>query len=161
MAPSGAGDDGCKYKPGCLTGELPGSDPNCQVSEQCIEFCSARTPNGCDCFGCCTIEREEGAIDVIAVASCSVKDLDDPEKCPRCVKNTNCENTCGECELCPGRSVDDLPKHCAGNPPGGGGGSSSDPPPPYTCDNGVVCASGGDCPSGYYCSLGCCLPSVK
>jgi hypothetical protein len=158
---SGAGDDGCKYKPECLTGDLDADDPDCQVSEQCIEFCGARTPNGCDCFGCCTIEYEGESIDILTTTGCSAEELDDEGKCPRCTKTSVCENTCGTCELCPGKTVEDLPEECEGDPPDGTAGAPSDPPPVYTCDNGTVCETFDDCPSSYYCSLGCCLPSVK
>ncbi len=131
------------------------------MSDECIEFCGARTPNGCDCFGCCTIQYEGESIDILTTTGCSAEELDDEGKCPRCTKTSECENTCGECELCPGRTVEDSPESCAGDPPDGTAGAPSDPPPGYTCDNGTVCETFDDCPSSYYCSLGCCLPSVE
>ena len=53
-------------------------------------------------------------------AACSVDNLDDETACPRCVKTTDCNNDCGECELCPGKTVDDLPDSCTPPPPDGG-----------------------------------------
>jgi len=158
---SGAGDDGCKYPPECLTEELDPESEACDVSDTCKDFCGARTPNGCDCFGCCTIELEDGeTVDILTTSSCSIEEIDDEGKCPRCTKTSFCENTCGECELCPGRDESDLPEDCQPEP--SEGGSTSEPPPVYTCDGGAqVCSETIPCGSSYYCSLGCCVPIVR
>ncbi len=180
---SGAGDDGCRYETGCLYGDLAQTDRSCQITAECREFCQARTPNGCDCFGCCTIEDGAGnAVDILTGGSCSLNKLDDEEACPRCVKSADCENTCGRCELCPGRSIEDLPDDCGMDPPTGEppdgdppppppDGDPEDPPvgedpppdidpPPYECENGRVCSDALPCPSDSYCQLGCCLVRV-
>jgi hypothetical protein len=149
---SGAGDDLCRYHADCLTGDKPASDPDCAVSAECHDFCAARTPNGCDCFGCCTVQLDDSSsVSVFIGESCSLETAGDPASCPRCTPTSACENTCGECELCPGKSVEDLPASCSETPDGGD-------TPAYGCDAGqTVCNGAGDCPSGEYCSLGCCL----
>jgi hypothetical protein len=157
---SGAGDDGCRYETRCLTGDLPPDDKSCTLTQQCLDYCAPLTPNGCDCFGCCTVDTPDGSIDILTGTTCSLDNIDDEDACPRCVKSEVCGNTCGECELCPGKTVDDLPETCtptgSGGAPGAGGGPGD---PGYTCDDGEqVC--GPDlpgCPIGRYCSLGCCL----
>jgi hypothetical protein len=163
---SGAGDDHCRYHADCLTGAKDPSDPDCTVSAECHDFCVARTPNGCDCFGCCTVHLDDASsVNVFIGESCSLEDVGNPERCPRCTPSTACGNTCGECELCSGKSVEDLPETCSGTGGGGGGsggsGGSDPSTPAYECDGGqVVCAAASDCPSGQYCSLGCCLAFV-
>jgi hypothetical protein len=166
---SGAGDDGCRYATGCLTGELKPTDPSCKLTQACIKFCAPLTPNGCDCFGCCTVETDNGqTVDIMEASTCSLAKLGDEKACPRCVKSTACENTCGRCELCPGKTAADLPADCAPTPTPGaaGAGNTGDagapsvtPGPNYTCDGGEqVCGAGlPACPVDYYCSLGCCL----
>lgn len=148
---SGAGDDGCRYRTGCLTGELPQSDPDCTLSAACTEFCEPGTPNGCDCFGCCAVLAGDGStVNIILGGSCSEATLDDTTACPRCTPTTQCDNPCGRCELCPGKTAADLPVDCA-----------PDSGPPYGCDNGEqVCSATAACPSGYSCELGCCLPTL-
>jgi len=90
---SGAGDDGCRYSTDCFTGELDQDDRDCQVSQECIDFCQPRTPNGCDCFGCCTFTLADGTErSVILEASCEEEHLED---CTECVPTTNdCKNEC-------------------------------------------------------------------
>jgi hypothetical protein len=178
---SGAGDDGCRYGTDCLLGATPQEDPTCTVSQQCIDNCAPSVPNGCDCFGCCTVQEPDGStVDIFLASTCSMAKIDDATACPRCTKNTQCQNTCGECELCPGKTAADLPASCTPAPTGtggtsgsggSGGGSSSGgtdgnpppPPPSYTCDGSEqVCGPGlAACPSGLYCSLGCCLVVVR
>jgi hypothetical protein len=161
---SGAGNDGCRYHTDCLTGDKDMDDPDCQVSEFCINYCGDRTPNGCDCFGCCEIDIGTESVNVVIGSDCSLEDIDDETKCPRCVQTTQCGNECGECELCPGRTPEDLPDSCVPNVPDGGTNYPPDAPPPpvYTCDNGEqVCSLSMPCPSGYYCAQGCCLEVVQ
>ena len=168
---SGGGDDGCRYATGCLTGELEASHKNCTVTQQCLDFCKPRTPNGCDCFGCCTFTLGDGSTKSVRLeAKCEEGSW---EGCTECVPATDCNNECGRCELCPGKEVEDLPADCTPPPPSagsggaggvggmGGTGGTGEPPPPYTCDEGQgVCSDSSNCPSGYYCSFGCCTNSV-
>jgi hypothetical protein len=162
---SGAGDDRCRYPTECLTGELAQSDEACAVSQTCRDNCQPRTPNGCDCFGCCTVQlKGRSAIHVRLEASCSLEKLGDPAACPSCTPSDACANDCGECELCPGKSPADLPAHCQGNPPEPPAGTDAGPPsepPPYSCADGVSCYSPLDCPGDQYCSLGCCLAIIR
>ena len=164
---SGAGDDHCRYHADCLTGAKPASDPDCAVSTACHDFCQARTPNGCDCFGCCTVQLDDSSsVSVFIGESCSLENIADETSCPRCEPSAACGNTCGECELCPGKELDDLPESCTSTPGDGSGGSGgsgggTEPTPAYTCDAGrAVCSEMSPCPGGQYCSLGCCLDVV-
>jgi hypothetical protein len=164
---SGAGDDGCRYSTQCLTGELEQDDADCSVTKGCLDYCKQLTPNGCDCFGCCTVFKTDGTpLDVTIGSSCSMDKIDDEKACPRCEKSVECGNDCGECELCLGKTVEDLPASCQPVPPEDGGTYPPDSPPPpiYTCDgNQVVCTTNADCPQDtpYYCQLGCCLPVIR
>jgi hypothetical protein len=174
---SGAGDDGCRYHTDCLYGTLPASDPDCRLTTQCVDFCRPLTPNGCDCFGCCSVQRSDGSsVDILESASCSLAKIDDPAACPRCTKSTECGNTCGTCELCPGKTAEDLPKSCTPTSTGGAGGATgaggrggaggtggTGGTPNHVCDNGEqVCGTGlPACPSDQYCSLGCCIVAVR
>ncbi|HMI91827.1 MAG TPA: hypothetical protein VK509_10715 [Polyangiales bacterium] len=168
---SGAGDDGCRYSTSCIDGDLESDDPKCTVTQQCLDFCKPRTPNGCDCFGCCTFTLADGSMRSVRLeAACNQETW---EGCNECVPAAECVNECGRCELCPGKTIDLLPADCGPPPPsagsGGSGGSggaggtggTGEPPPPYTCDDGQgVCSMSSNCPVGYYCSFGCCQPSV-
>ena len=176
---SGAGDDGCRYHTDCYTGAKTQDDPDCQLTQACIDFCAPRTPNGCDCFGCCDIRDGDVTRTVVVTPDCNEDNLDD---CIQCTKSdSECNNTCGDCELCPGKTIDELPDECftmppdnppgagtggmggSGGTPGGGGtgGTPSDPPgdgTPVWCEGGEPsCVHSADCPSGRYCSFGCCL----
>ena len=182
---SGAGDDGCRYRTECLTGELPMSDPDCIVSQDCIDFCQKFTPSGCDCFGCCEVRDSQGVVyNVVIGSSCSDETLDDPTRCQTCTPSTQCVNTCGECELCLGKTIEDLPASCSMTPIGedmgttnpgsdmggmtgsdmGGTNPGSDmgtTNPGYTCDEGrAYCSANDDCDDGsgksWYCGQGCC-----
>jgi len=107
---------------------------------------------------------DQSSVSVFIGESCSLEDVADVARCPRCTPSAACGNNCGECELCPGKSVEDLPESCFGSDgPGGGSGGGGDgsTPPGYTCDDGrAVCGADGACPGGQYCSLGCCLDFV-
>jgi hypothetical protein len=122
---SGGGDDGCRYPTTCLTGDTAADDKSCALAQNCIDYCAKLTPNGCDCFGCCTVQASDGSsVDIYTTSSCSLAQLDDEAACPRCQKSLDCQNTCGECELCPGKTEADLPESCTPPPTTGTGGSS-------------------------------------
>ena len=118
-----------------------------------METCGDRTPNGCDCFGCCEVTKENGdVVNVVLSDGCSTEDLDDQRKCAQCTLNPSCRNECGRCELCPGRQRKDLPADCARN------GME----PSNVCEEGEqVCSETEPCPSDHYCLLGCCQYVVQ
>jgi hypothetical protein len=180
---SGAGNDGCRYHTDCLTGAKPATDPDCIVSQQCIDFCMPSVPNGCDCFGCCSVQLPGGGTkDVRLSPECTPATINDTAKCVPCTKSTRCNNDCGRCELCIGKPT--IPPDCntggtggtggrggtggtagtgatggttggmAGT--GGTGGSCATPTCPagvQAC--GVACLPA--CPVGKYCLTGCCV----
>jgi len=158
---SGAGDDGCRYATGCLTGDLPQTDPSCKLSQTCRNFCGGLVPNGCDCFGCCTIYTNgANPVDIEIGSGCSVDKISDTTACPRCTKSTMCQNTCDTCELCLGKTAMDLPASCAPKPVDAGTPTpdAAPPPPTYTCTTTgqATCGPTQPCASGY-CSQGCCI----
>jgi hypothetical protein len=149
---SGAGDDKCNWSLKCDP-QNPGGDDcpydpdykNCpeMQNETCQGFCPV--PNGCDCFGCCTIEVGGQSYDIfLGDADCSVDNI---ANCSTCTKNDGCLNPCipENCEVCFGQ---DLPDGC------------EEP----MCDEGdscVVDAMGNDdCAAGFFCSTGCCVPII-
>jgi len=156
---SGAGDDGCRYSTECLT-DPENTREDCTVVDQCAEFCLPMVPNGCDCFGCCTVYDDAGEAHLIVISeSCTVETLDDPRACVPCVPTDDCSNVCGECELCMGRTVEDLPESCFDEPDGGPGdaGTDSGTNPPWECEGGITCGPELPCAEGSWCSNGCCL----
>lgn len=175
---SGAGDDGCRYATGCLTGDLPSTHKDCSLTQACIDYCRPLTPNGCDCFGCCTVQLADGEqLDILTGTSCSLDKATDASACPTCTKSTACGNSCGTCELCPGKTLADLPASCVPDEPPVGEPDPDpspdpdptpepDPTPPTpvnSCDGGET-RCGPDlpaCSSTQYCSLGCCIEFVR
>jgi hypothetical protein len=158
---SGGGDDGCRFHTCCLLGAAcpatlaDGFDPmtDCELDAECIEFCMPGTTPGCDCFGCCEIWVGDTAYTVYTNPAispdCTMDRIADPTACLPCTPTTDCGNPCvpEDCELCPGMTVDDLPPECSDTPP--------------TCDPGVTpCETTADCPTMYYCSMGCCIEDV-
>jgi hypothetical protein len=114
-----------------------------EQSQECVETC--QVPNGCDCFGCCTVEVDGTAYDVyIGDPDCSLANID---SCAQCSKNDDCDDECdpNNCEVCFGQ---DLPDEC-------------DMP---MCDNEMPCTvddmGASDCPADMFCSTGCCAPIV-
>lgn len=161
---SGAGDDACRYPTACSSGELPLTDSACLVSDECVDFCRPRTPNGCDCFGCCEVRDGAGTVHHIVITEAC--DADHLAECQACVQAVGlCDNPCGECELCPGKTPDDLPDSCYGTAPmtpgseaDAGTGEEVTEEPVVSCDDGEEsCQSTQDCPGAKYCSYGCCL----
>jgi len=173
---SGAGDDRCRYPTGCLTGELSQDAPACAVTETCRNNCQPRTPNGCDCFGCCSVRLPGGGnADVMLKDTCSLEKIGDEDACPPCAKSTACGNECGECELCAGKTEADLPASChtttppATDPPATDPPASDPPatdppatdPPATTCEGMTACDPDHPCTEmTEFCSMGCCLKVI-
>jgi len=158
--------------------------PDVQPSN-CAPHCGPLTPNGCDCFGCCTFDALTGrsaseggeyiwigsVFEGTNTSSCTLADIADRTLCRPCTPVAECLNTCGPCELCIGRTM--LPPECTTSRPDGGipdgdggllpydGGPSpwDGGTPPPRCDPGITpCGLPGDapCPASYYCVTGCC-----
>jgi hypothetical protein len=148
-----ASDDGCRIASACAFDSDaigPGACPGCEPSIECVDKCQPRTPNGCDCFGCCEVrvEGEAELFTILLVDTCSINDIKDEERCPPCQLSPDCRNECGECELCPGKTREDLPSSCAGSGPG------------FVCDGSPVCERDQDCEGLAYCTQGCCVPII-
>jgi hypothetical protein len=141
-------DDKCDIAAHCSVDGTPAGAPascnRCEPSSACVNNCKPRTPNGCDCFGCCDIPFQGGTVRVKLVDSCTMKELGNPERCPPCVipENIGCYNPCERCELCAGKT--ELPEGCGGN----------------TCANGRTCKQTSECGAREYCTQGCCVEYV-
>ena len=169
---SGSGNDGCRIPSSCLTlgnaSSGQGSCNSCTASKQCKTFCEAYTPNGCDCFGCCTVQVGSNlSKSVLLTASCNI-DGNVFTGCTECMPSVSCVNTCGRCELCPGKTLADLPADCGststsadgGVSTGTGGADAGTPAPPTpSCDQGETPCGAGlpACGSGESCTFGCCI----
>jgi hypothetical protein len=145
-AKRGAGNDSCRIASSCGidgTSSISGGNcPGCTAPLSCEDSCLPRTPNGCDCFGCCDVQHRGQTIAIRLDDSCKLSLLDDVMACPRCQIRKDCFNGCDPCELCPGKTLADLPDSCAGS---------------LTCSDGRVCGGPSDCGQGEYCLHGCCL----
>jgi hypothetical protein len=196
----GTGSDDCWWDHRCdpLEPEAPACEYNEQgtnnprmcpddQSETCSDICIPYTPNGCDCFGCCTFpelagagENGEdvyvwiGAKDESHQGTCTFDDVLDRDKCPACTPVPNCLNKCGLCEVCVGKPLPD--PSCFRAPDGGvldpdagtvdvDGGTvpGGDYAVPGQCPEGQVpCGLPGQaiCDPGYYCISGCCVETI-
>lgn len=193
---NGAGNDDCYWDHRCDPLEVAPSYPpegeDCAYeqsrlgsrdcpdaqSDTCLDFCLPLTPNGCDCFGCCTFPDLAtsgpnggpayvwiGNLDAQGNGLCTYQDIQDAAKCPPCTPVMDCVNECGHCEICVGKPT--LPPDCYPPPDGGvpdGGITDGGVPPPP--DGGTLQCPGGEqpcglagqdpCPVSYYCITGCC-----
>jgi len=163
-------DDGCAYPDQCRiegTTAMPGPPAmappsalmcrSCDVTPRCADTCRRQTPNGCDCFGCCAIagagDDGDEAVHVILSDECSLKHIDNEERCPRCMPSPDCYNPCGPCEQCFGKRAEDIPSSCTD------GGTSG--APTHQCEEGYkACSAQAPCPEEFYCLLGCCMVTV-
>ena len=196
---NGPGNDDCLWdhrcdklepeKDTCPYNDKIAQDPKkcpTKQSQQCLDFCLPYTPNGCDCFGCCTFPQlagkgpggTDGFVWIGAftksgggdagtgvVGTCTIKDVLDPQKCPPCTPDVDCLNPCGKCEVCVGKPLpppecfkkDAGPPTEAGPKDGSPGDGSTTSP---QCPGGQQpCGLPGQagCPQGYYCISGCCI----
>jgi hypothetical protein len=125
----------CEYAP-----QFPCDPP--AAGDTCLDLCEPLTPNGCDCWGCCTLEiaGEPQSVHLLD-SDCS---SDAPEACPACTQHMElCGNPCDPeaCEICIGQT----------EPPAGCNAAG--------CDGTQPCASSCDCEAGGYCLQGCCHPA--
>jgi hypothetical protein len=154
---SGSGNDGCEWSLTCDPAN-PGAGlepveclynpgPQCDNMEaaptpECIEACTPYVPPGCDCFGCCIIDTPEGPVNVFLNSEppCSLENL---EACNDCTPQIDlCGTPCipEDCALCFGQT--ELPEGCEDT----------------ECLNDQPCDDVSDCPTEYFCYLGCCYP---
>ncbi|MBW2736774.1 MAG: hypothetical protein JRH20_30675, partial [Deltaproteobacteria bacterium] len=113
-------EEGCEYE-----ADFAADERTCPAEQlqACTDFCLPYTPNGCDCFGCCTFPGLEGQgddgadvyvwignMDDSNVSTCTLADVTDPVKCPPCTPVGNCLNPCGRCEVCVGKPT--VPDDC-------------------------------------------------
>ena len=155
---SGSGNDGCDLHPCCILDLGGGGCPadlkpqdydsnDCGVTSQCVENCEPLVPPGCDCFGCCTVCEGANCVDIAISPAlspdCDSDNLDDPDACLLCIKNTDCSSDCDpeNCIACPGQSADDLPAGCT----------------PTCPERSTVCSASAPCPAGQFCANGCCI----
>jgi len=158
--------DACTYDP-----DLIGAQNYCPAvqPELCEQGCGALTPNGCDCFGCCTFPALDGGYVFLGSyigndGTCTLDDLDDPALCRPCTPAGNCLNTCERCEICLGKPT--IPDDCfpgtGGSGGMGGGGTGGDGGGLRCPIEKQACGLPGDpaCPAGAFCLTGCCTDIV-
>jgi len=166
---------------GCIYDSSMVGTKKCPVTQsaECGQKCLPFTPNGCDCFGCCTFPAlagkgpggSDGYVWIGAMDSttkqgtCTFEDILDTAKCPRCTPIMGCHNACGKCEICIGKPT--LPPECYQKPDGGvgdgGGAADGGVPPLEQCPGGQQpCGLPGQalCQQGTYCISGCCIKLV-
>ena len=170
--------DQCPYVPGLAESE-GGTDKDCPLSQPgfCEETCRPLTPNGCDCFGCCTFPElagmgpdggdgyvflgsESGSEGTCTFANVTNPNMTDPAPCRSCTPAGNCLNTCERCEICLGKPT--IPADCfpgtggSGGMSGGGGMGGSDGGERCPVDK-EPCGLPGDAACAGFCLTGCCI----
>ncbi len=167
---NGAGNDDCRWsrrcdplepKAQCTYEERLVGGRDCPLptqSELCEDVCTPLTPNGCDCFGCCTFPELEGQgpggtdgyVFIGSEEGCTFDTVTDTNRCKACTPASSCLNTCERCEICLGKPT--IPDDCE---PG-------DPGAPRCPADRQECGLDGDmaCSSGEYCVTGCCTAIV-
>lgn len=189
---NGSGSGECKWdrrcdplepKDGCTYDEtLIGASNYCPDTQPalCESGCGQLTPNGCDCFGCCTFPELNGGYVFLGSymgneGTCTLADLSNPDLCRPCTPAGNCLNTCERCEICLGKPT--IPADCFGGTGGssGSGGTSGSGGASGTGGSGgssgslrcpvgkQECGLPGDapCPAGTFCLTGCCTNAVQ
>jgi len=123
-------EEGCEYDQ-----KMADNEHFCPATqtEECENYCIPFTPNGCDCFGCCTFPSLAGLgtagadlyvwignIDESNLGTCTLDAVTDATKCPPCTPVDACMNTCARCEVCVGKPT--VPADCFQPPPAPDGG---------------------------------------
>jgi hypothetical protein len=198
---SGDGNDGCAWTHKCdpkdpsktLKCPYDASYTGCPKSQSalCLSTCLKITPNGCDCFGCCEIWTPAGKYkDTVFLGSGPTCTAKTPQNCFACTQVKDCLATCGPCQLCLGKTPDQIPAWCYGPQKPDGGPPKTDGPksdailkpdqakdlkPPWDgwkppdlfvptwpwCPLGVTpCLTNAQCPPSYYCITGCCKLAI-
>jgi hypothetical protein len=100
-------------------------------------------PNGCDCFGCCQIAGKF----VYSELEPAVQPRTTSTPATAAPSSRSAPTLrAGECELCFGQDIDDLPPECGGEP---------------ACEPGVMpCVDSEECSPGEFCQTGCCVPVI-
>lgn len=204
-AGNGSGSDGCRWDHRCdplsVAPNFPPEGSSCPFDmgsvggmtcpntqpAQCLNSCRPITPNGCDCFGCCTFPSIRGrsaaaggefvwlgSTNAAGEGTCTLAAAGDTQRCKPCTPVPSCFNDCGPCEVCLGRPVP--PPECfpssmpdAGVPGPDGSITRPDSSVPVTdggtpamqCPAGIqACGLPGQapCPANFYCTTGCCIP---
>ena len=190
----GFGNDGCRWNgrcdplqpdPLCTYNSGTVGSNSCPLTQapSCATNCRPLVPNGCDCFGCCELPAGSnsfvfigtGAANRAPTCTLAAAAAGDTTACAPCTPRLgdgNCYNSCERCELCLGKTVDDLPCDCfpAANRPSrcgpgvDGGVPDAGPIPdggvPYMCPNNVPpCDFPGaaPCNAPNFCLTGCCI----
>lgn len=150
---SGAGNDGCGYNLKCdplapaaslgcnYDDGLSASACQPDIPQTCLDVCLPLVPNGCDCFGCCEVNRGTTTTHIY-LGSGSSCNLENIEQCSKCTFIDACSNSCerAQCELCFGDET--LADGCAES----------------SCPEGVSsCKTSSDCSTGNFCLTGCCV----
>ncbi len=151
---SGQGDDGCIWDLRCDP-ENPGANINCEYTggnncnnqpanqdPECVMFCEQFVPPGCDCFGCCEVQTDEGAVHIFLNSGpdCALDNLDACQTCTSQIGDCGVPCVPDTCQVCFGES--EPPEGCDDN----------------ECVIGDPCDDVSDCAQDYYCLLGCCYP---
>lgn len=164
---------GCALEPS----RVGSRDCPANQSMMCLDYCRPITPNGCDCFGCCTFPELAGrgpgggpgyvwlgSYDGLrSNGTCTIADVTNPQRCRPCTPVQSCFNECGRCEVCIGRPMP--PADCFMTPSDGGTPTDGGTPPSDGGTNTGQCMAGvqpcglagqAPCPFGFYCITGCC-----
>jgi hypothetical protein len=169
---SGSGNDDCVWSQACDRSSPGGTacsyDPNAKVpgrggpadctslgqsqSAQCLSYCGPLTPNGCDCFGCCSLPGAStpifmGSQDGAGNGTCDLAHVNDPTRCRPCTQVAGCLNPCDTCELCVGKR--ELPASCSE------AGCAVPVCPAGLAPCGTPCLP--KCDEGQICITGCCV----
>ncbi len=172
---TGGGNDGCSWDHRCdplsVEPDFPPEGERCAYnpefgdtascselsssqSNDCLNSCLPLVPNGCDCFGCCSVPGENRAVWLGSIVdgtpSCSRATLDDPTQCRPCTQVKSCLNPCEHCELCLGKPS--LPDDCQAD--GGTAQCAGDQRPCGLPDQDP-------CGPGTYCITGCCVKVIQ